>query len=142
MTELQHCLACSGQWVLQQPPSVSGLQENLRQLCVFKLASEAGQSYRWWEYVTKFGEECTMADNKYDSTCAEKVQQTYQFDTQQHFWSSSTQWLSLSQADPLTHTATMRSCLPDQFSQMLAFGLLDCICSRYTTGVFAASIPR
>ena len=49
------------------------MQENLRQLCVFKLASEAGQSYRWWEYVTKFGEECTMADNKYNSDCAEKV---------------------------------------------------------------------
>lgn len=49
------------------------MQENLRQLCVFKLASEAGQSYRWWEYVTKFGEECTMAGNKYNSECAEKV---------------------------------------------------------------------
>lgn len=40
---------------------------------MFKLASEAGQSYRWWEYVTKFGEECTMADKKYDSACAERV---------------------------------------------------------------------
>ncbi|KAL3159117.1 hypothetical protein ABBQ32_011113 [Trebouxia sp. C0010 RCD-2024] len=60
------------------------VQENLRQLCVFKLASEAGQSYRWWEYVTKFGEECTMAGNKYNSECAEKVFRELSVDS----WSS------------------------------------------------------
>lgn len=53
------------------------MQENLRQLCVFQLASKAGQSYRWWEYVTKFGEECTMAGKKYNSECAEKVCAVY-----------------------------------------------------------------
>ncbi len=49
------------------------LQENLRQLCVFQLANESGQSYRWWEYVTKFGEECTMSGNNYNEDCAERV---------------------------------------------------------------------
>ena len=49
------------------------VQENLRQLCVFKLANESGQSYRWWEYVTKFGEECTINHNQYNEECAERV---------------------------------------------------------------------
>ena len=49
------------------------VQENLRQLCVFQLANQSGQSYRWWEYVTKFGEECTMAGNQYNEACAERV---------------------------------------------------------------------
>lgn len=49
------------------------VQENLRQLCVFQLANESGQSYRWWEYVTKFGEECTMTGNQYNEACAERV---------------------------------------------------------------------
>lgn len=49
------------------------LQENLRQLCVFQLANNSGQSYRWWEYVTKFGEECTMSGNNYNEACAERV---------------------------------------------------------------------
>ena len=49
------------------------VQENLRQLCVFQLANQSGQSYRWWEYVTKFGQECTMAGNQYNEACAERV---------------------------------------------------------------------
>jgi len=58
------------------------LQENLRQLCVFQLANESGQSYRWWEYVTKFGEECTMSGNNYNENCAERVCQfCYAFDS-------------------------------------------------------------
>ena len=49
------------------------VQENLRQLCVFKLGNESQESYRWWEYVTKFSEECTMAGNNYNEECAERV---------------------------------------------------------------------
>ncbi len=49
------------------------LQENLRQLCVFQLANDSAQSYQWWEYVTKFGEECTMSGNNYNEACAERV---------------------------------------------------------------------
>lgn len=49
------------------------VQENLRQLCVFKLGNETQQPWIWWEYVTKFGEECTMAASQYNKECAERV---------------------------------------------------------------------
>lgn len=49
------------------------LQENLRQLCVFQLAKGSGKSWLWWDYVTRFGEQCTMANHTYDEDCAEKV---------------------------------------------------------------------
>jgi len=49
------------------------VQENLRQLCVFKLANESGKPWLWWDYVTKFGDECSMVDRTYDEDCAEKV---------------------------------------------------------------------
>ena len=51
----------------------SHLQENLRQLCVWKLGNDAGQPWHWWEYVTAFGEQCQMADNNYNEECAEQV---------------------------------------------------------------------
>ena len=47
--------------------------ENLRQLCVFKLAAAAERPWVWWDYVTRFGDECTMASKKYGPDCAEKV---------------------------------------------------------------------
>lgn len=50
-----------------------GLQENLRQLCVFKLANESNVPWKWWEYVTKFGDECKMSQNQYNEECAERV---------------------------------------------------------------------
>ncbi|EIE18502.1 hypothetical protein COCSUDRAFT_49231 [Coccomyxa subellipsoidea C-169] len=49
------------------------VQENLRQLCVFKLANESGVPWKWWEYSTKFGEQCKMVDNQYNEECAERV---------------------------------------------------------------------
>lgn len=52
---------------------VRPLQENLRQLCVYKLGNESNESYRWWEYVTKFADECTMSENNYNEECAERV---------------------------------------------------------------------
>ena len=48
-------------------------QENLRQLCVWKLGNDAGQPWHWWEYVTAFGEQCQMADGNYNEECAERV---------------------------------------------------------------------
>ena len=90
------------------------VQENLRQLCVFKLASEAGQSYRWWEYVTKFGEECTMAGKKYNSECAERVCTTCEampFDTY---------WDILSFSCTLLRQAA-EQVLPFSFDMLLVF---------------------
>ena len=49
------------------------IQENLRQLCVFKLANESNVPWKWWEYVTKFGDECKMSENQYNEECAERV---------------------------------------------------------------------
>lgn len=49
------------------------VQENLRQLCVYQLANDGGKPWLWWDYVTRFGEECTMAGKTYDEACAEKV---------------------------------------------------------------------
>lgn len=54
-------------------PSGCTPQENLRQLCVFKLANESSVPWKWWEYSTKFGEQCKMADNQYNEECAERV---------------------------------------------------------------------
>ncbi len=40
---------------------------------MFKLANESGVPWKWWEYSTKFGETCKMADNQYNEECAERV---------------------------------------------------------------------
>ena len=40
-------------------------QENLRQLCVFNLGSKAGRPWVWWDYTTRFSEECSMEANRY-----------------------------------------------------------------------------
>jgi len=49
------------------------VQENLRQLCVFRLANDTGKPWLWWDYITRFGAECSMHDNKYNEQCAEKI---------------------------------------------------------------------
>ena len=49
--------------------SISGLQENLRQLCVFKLGSEANKPWVWWDYTTRFSEQCSMTSQNYGSVC-------------------------------------------------------------------------
>ena len=41
------------------------VQENLRQLCVFKLGSEAGRPWVWWDYTTRFSEQCSMTSQNY-----------------------------------------------------------------------------
>ncbi|CAK0785896.1 hypothetical protein CVIRNUC_009109 [Coccomyxa viridis] len=70
------------------------VQENLRQLCVFKLANESGVPWKWWQYVTKFGDECKMSENQYNEECAERVFNELQGNT----------WSSLAQ---------LRSCIGD-----------------------------
>ena len=48
-------------------------QENLRQLCVFKLANQSNQPWQWWDYVTRFADECKMSEQNYNEECAEKA---------------------------------------------------------------------
>ncbi|CAH9107116.1 unnamed protein product [Cuscuta europaea] len=47
--------------------------ENLRQLCVHRVANETGKSWVWWDYVTDFHIRCSMKDKKYSKECAEGV---------------------------------------------------------------------
>lgn len=48
--------------------------ENLRQLCVHKVANETlGRPWVWWDYVTDFQIRCPMSEKKYNQECAEQV---------------------------------------------------------------------
>ncbi|XP_010938945.1 vacuolar-sorting receptor 3 [Elaeis guineensis] len=47
--------------------------ENLRQLCVFKVASENKRPWVWWDYVTDFHIRCPMKEKKYNKECADTV---------------------------------------------------------------------
>uniref|UniRef100_A0A7I4F0X4 PA domain-containing protein n=1 Tax=Physcomitrium patens TaxID=3218 RepID=A0A7I4F0X4_PHYPA len=56
--------------------------ENLRQLCVFKVANESlpRQPWKWWDYVTDFQIRCRMKDNRYGPECAEEVMKSLSID--------------------------------------------------------------
>lgn len=47
--------------------------ENLRQLCVHRVANVSNRSWVWWDYVTDFHIRCSMKEKKYDKKCAEDV---------------------------------------------------------------------
>lgn len=47
--------------------------QNLRQVCLFKVANESGKPWLWWDYVTDFAIRCPMSDKKYTKECAEEV---------------------------------------------------------------------
>ncbi|KAG7963785.1 hypothetical protein I3843_09G135000 [Carya illinoinensis] len=47
--------------------------ENLRQLCVHRVAKESNRSWVWWDYVTDFHIRCSMKENRYSKDCAEYV---------------------------------------------------------------------
>ncbi|CAA6653551.1 unnamed protein product [Spirodela intermedia] len=47
--------------------------ENLRQLCVFRVANESKRPWLWWDYVTDFHIRCPMKEKKYTEDCAGSV---------------------------------------------------------------------
>lgn len=47
--------------------------ENLRQLCVHRVANESNRSWVWWDFVTDFHIRCSMKDKRYSKECAEEV---------------------------------------------------------------------
>ncbi|GLT98138.1 hypothetical protein SLE2022_156560 [Rubroshorea leprosula] len=47
--------------------------ENLRQLCVFRVANEIKKPWVWWDYVTDFQIRCPMKEKKYNKECADAV---------------------------------------------------------------------
>lgn len=54
--------------------------ENLRQLCLFKVANESGMPWVWWDYVTEFGNRCSMKEQKFNKECADQVIQSLGLD--------------------------------------------------------------
>ncbi|KAI3911388.1 hypothetical protein MKW98_010275 [Papaver atlanticum] len=54
--------------------------ENLRQLCLFKVANESGTPWVWWDYVTEFGNRCSMKEQKFNKECADQVIQSLGLD--------------------------------------------------------------
>jgi hypothetical protein len=56
--------------MLSDGPRWQVVEENLRQLCVFKLVTEKKQPWLWWQYAANYAEECTMANGKFgDAEC-------------------------------------------------------------------------
>ncbi|PSR98846.1 Vacuolar-sorting receptor 6 like [Actinidia chinensis var. chinensis] len=49
------------------------LFENLRQLCVHRVANESNRSWVWWDFVTDFHIRCSMKQKRYSKECAEDV---------------------------------------------------------------------
>ncbi|KAJ0016569.1 hypothetical protein Pint_11886 [Pistacia integerrima] len=47
--------------------------ENLRQLCVHRVANESNRSWVWWDYVTNFRIRCSMKEKKYSKEYTEDV---------------------------------------------------------------------
>ncbi|XP_026393462.1 vacuolar-sorting receptor 4-like [Papaver somniferum] len=55
--------------------------ENLRQLCVFRVANETKKPWLWWDYVTDFQIRCPMKQKKYNKECADGVIKSLGLDT-------------------------------------------------------------
>ncbi|KAE8819790.1 vacuolar-sorting receptor 7-like [Hordeum vulgare] len=47
--------------------------ENLRQLCVHRVASARNASWAWWDFVADYRVRCSMREKKYSRGCAEEV---------------------------------------------------------------------
>ncbi|KAK1270684.1 Vacuolar-sorting receptor 1 [Acorus gramineus] len=47
--------------------------QNLRQVCLFKVANESKKPWLWWDYVTDFAIRCPMKEKKYTKECANQV---------------------------------------------------------------------
>ncbi|CAL9120359.1 unnamed protein product [Musa acuminata var. zebrina] len=54
--------------------------ENLRQLCVFRVANESKRPWVWWDYVTDFHIRCPMNEKKYNKDCADTVMESLGLD--------------------------------------------------------------
>ncbi|MQL68263.1 hypothetical protein Taro_000530 [Colocasia esculenta] len=49
------------------------VMENLRQLCVHRVANESHRPWVWWDFVTDFHVRCSMKKKTYSKECAEEV---------------------------------------------------------------------
>ncbi|GLU08596.1 hypothetical protein SLE2022_255000 [Rubroshorea leprosula] len=57
--------------------------ENLRQLCVHRVANESNRSWVWWDYVTDFHIRCSMKNKRYSKECAEDVMKSLDLPVEQ-----------------------------------------------------------
>ncbi|XP_039035173.1 vacuolar-sorting receptor 3-like [Hibiscus syriacus] len=57
--------------------------ENLRQLCVFRVANGTGKPWMWWDYVTDFKIRCPMKAKRYNKDCADDVIRALGIDVKQ-----------------------------------------------------------
>lgn len=46
------------------------MEENKRQLCVFKIASDSKEPWKWWDYAAGFAEQCTMQNGRFADRCS------------------------------------------------------------------------
>ncbi|XP_037459611.1 vacuolar-sorting receptor 3-like isoform X2 [Triticum dicoccoides] len=47
--------------------------ENLRQLCVHRVANKSGRPWAWWDFTMDYKLRCSMKEKKYSKACAEEV---------------------------------------------------------------------
>ena len=47
--------------------------QNLRQICVFRVANESRKPWVWWDYVADFSVRCQMKEKKYTRECANEI---------------------------------------------------------------------
>ncbi|KAE8709259.1 Vacuolar-sorting receptor 3 [Hibiscus syriacus] len=56
--------------------------ENLRQLCVHRVANEIKRPWIWWDYVTYFHIRCSMKEKRYSKQCAKGVMSSLDLPTE------------------------------------------------------------
>uniref|UniRef100_A0A5B7BE82 EGF-like calcium-binding domain-containing protein n=1 Tax=Davidia involucrata TaxID=16924 RepID=A0A5B7BE82_DAVIN len=56
--------------------------ENLRQLCVHRVANESNRSWVWWDYVTDFHIRCSMKQKRFSKECADDVMKSLDLPTE------------------------------------------------------------
>eukprot|EP00808_Paulinella_micropora_P010848 g70476.t1 len=49
------------------------IQENLRQICVFRTVNQTREYHKWWDYVSKFQEKCALEDDLWTEACSNSV---------------------------------------------------------------------
>lgn len=63
----RYCAPNSPDYYAHQDKAYSGMAtatENLRQLCIYKFARDAGRPWAWWRYAAFYGKHCTAEDGK------------------------------------------------------------------------------
>lgn len=69
-------------WLQHTMPAVQVVEENKRQMCIYKLAKERHEPWLWWTFAAGYSLRCTMANGKFgDAACAETETRAIGLDT-------------------------------------------------------------